>query len=190
MKSEYLGIRIAMHDALQRYYAQGGAEAPEQQVAALQQLIRQACHENKLLGDRRDVIGAAWAQFLGTRNPDAVAAFLANSEVQRYSKATTPMLKGLVPTMGWSGAVQHLFKARNFAFETIAQQTGLIDYEKGESLSAHLRAAERVVAPAARPQTPEGSWIVRQIHALFDSNYGRVKPQDMGNTRHMLALGH
>ena len=63
--SEYVGVRIAMHDALQRYYALDTSKlTADQKIALLQQMIRESCQDNRLLGNRNIVIGNAWAAFI------------------------------------------------------------------------------------------------------------------------------
>lgn len=180
--SEYVGIRIAMHDALQRYYASNGpALTDAKKVPLLQELIRESCRDNRLLGARNEVVGDAWAYFLGSREPAQILAFLADPEVIRYS-TKAPQLKDKASTLNFKGAITLLFKSRNFAFEQIAQRIGLINYSAGETLSKHLQQAEQRIAAGSQiaPRPPESLAQAAAIRDAFDSPLGDVDPVDMG----------
>ncbi len=181
IRSEYLGIRVAMHDALQRYYSQYPMpESDEEKVLSICLLIKISCSENSLLGERADVIGDAWAEFINSRDPAKVVAFLGDGEVINHAVGT-PLLKSKVSNFGLWDISRTLTSARNFAFEEIAQRTGLINYVAGETLSGHIREAEqRLGHTAPHPQAETGA-IRRFIKRVFDSPYGEVKPEDISS---------
>lgn len=189
-KSEYLGTRIAMHDALQRYYASAPADLPDdKKVELLQQCVQNACNENSLLGTRKEIVGKAWAEFLGTRDPASIAAFVADADVIAYS-AKEPQISTIASSLNFIRALGLLTKSRNFAFEKVAQRTGLIDYEHGETLSRHLATAEQRLVQAGEQAIPKSSELPGNLTAIkksFDTEYGQVDPADLGLLPHQMG---
>jgi len=184
-RSEYLGTRIAMLDALQRAHI--NPDCPEEIVPTLQRTIREACTANRLLGERGAAIGEAWARFLETRDPQAVLAFVTHAEVNRAVESL-PRLIDKVESMRIPGALSMLaFKfsdtrAMTSGFEDIAQESGLINYAAGETLSDSLEAQLRVMATeAAIPaRLAEAPRAVAHIRAQYDSHYGAVEAEHLG----------
>ena len=185
MKSEYFGVRIAMHDALQRYYAvdTSSLQATDK-VALLQSLVQAAVMENGLFEDgRKEMVGRAWAQFIGTRPPEAIAKFLSDPAIIAYSQPTNPPLSAQVQHLNLIDTGAILFKARNLAFEEIAQRTGIMNYQAGEELSAHLQNAERELRASGLtgPEAPAESMVNKIIiRTLFNSKFGKVKDEYLG----------
>jgi hypothetical protein len=180
IKSEYIGIRVAMVDALQRV-GNVSADFPEEVVAKLQRAIREACRDNRMIGDRREAIGEAWAMFLATRSPKAILEFVNHPDVV-HAIDTMPLLVNDAHHITPSRALK-LYQF-NSKFERIAQDTGLIDYKQGETLQKHLmgqlaQIEAQQVLPEAHRESPS---LVGRIHDAFNSEFGSVQPADLHMT--------
>jgi hypothetical protein len=193
--SEYLGIRLSMLDALQRYQSTAGHEklSEPQQVHLLQTLIRQACHDDNLLGARKDIIGNAWADLLASRPPHAVMQFVENPDI----KTMTTHLPPLKPMVGHMNDAQAIgLVAVNYStlkplvtgFEDIAQKTGMIDYRHGDSLSDEI-TKHAMAAGQNQQHTTEQPESAKTIKQLFDSHNGAVRPTDLGLQGHHAQSG-
>ena len=101
---EYLGIRFAMLDAIQRYHADpANAEKSNQdKVVAVQQHIQNAASDNKLLGSNGPLIGEAWSRLIGSRGAQAVVNFVENSAIKGMTD-NLPPLKGSRGNHGHDG---------------------------------------------------------------------------------------
>ncbi len=180
--SEYLGIRIAMIDALQRYHTALTAQQTDtQKIDSIKAYIAASCQSNRLLGDRGEVVGQAWCAFIDSKPPKAVLAFADDPDVIKILGGISP-LKDKADTLSFLDAIRSLSKSANFAFETIAQRNGLIDYRHGETLSSLLAAAEtslnKTSKTAKRPQeTAEHAALIRHY---FNSPNGPVQDRDLG----------
>jgi hypothetical protein len=184
-KSEYFGIRIAMHDALQRYYAADTAGLSDSdKIALLQVVIQAACNDNGLFApERKEVVGRSWAQFIASRPPEAILQFISNPEVVAFSKMHGQPLQSKVGNLSLIDTGAILYEDRNFGFEKVAQTTGLIDYKAGDDLSTNLKKAEMELRTngLAGPEAPEESALNKVvIRTLFDSAYGKVKAEHLG----------
>ena len=194
-QSEYVGIRIALGDALQRYYAdietredddgQSLTDAKPltdaEKIGTIRGRLRDACRQNGLLGRRNFAVAESWANFIESCEPSRIVAFLEDPEIIAYASHLPP-LKDKVATLTFPEAIDLLSKSQNFALEQIAQRTGLIDVTAGESLSEKLHEAELRMTKGqlAEPRPAENPEHAAAIRKLFDSPFGNVKPAHMG----------
>lgn len=172
--SEYIGIRIAMVDALQRV-GDVSVGFPDEVVPKLQRAIREACRDNRMLGPRREAIGEAWAQFLGTRDPYAVLAFVNHPDVVKAVEGMPELVNDAHRITPIRALKLYWFSSK---FEHIAQESGLIDYKGGETLQAHLNAQLASLGPVA-PAPKESPRLVRGIHDTFNSDFGTVPAEHL-----------
>lgn len=206
--SEYLGIRVAMLDALKRYHATDhSSETDDQKVDAIMLLVKKSCEENALLGNRGELIGEAWRRFVLTRPQEAVVEFLENPqilELMRNPKFQSTELKsiGMAGALGLVVGNYDVLKTLVIDFESIAQgprgkETTLIDYKAGESLSEHISGRVKLILQE-RGQDPsklEGDSVdtTGLIRRLFDTPGNPVKhglPSVSGSVPADQNIGH
>lgn len=184
--SEYLGIRVAMLDAIQRYQATPDIDkkTPEQKKTIIQGLLKAASSENGLLeGDRKELVGEAWSRLIGARSADAVVKFVEHPEIAtmaRNAEKIQPQAKELT---NWKAS---LYIARNGAslstmvtgFEDIAKSTGVMYQNENDTVSANIErhtaaiTAERGLKNAPPKETPE---LSKDIRSVYDNKNGKVE---------------
>lgn len=190
---EYLGIRFAMLDAIQRYHTdqEPSLSSPDQKITNLKKHIVAAASDNKLLGAQATTIGAAWARLIDSKPPEDVISFVEHPAIRKMTDSL-PVLSERAPDMGLPETISYIahnlssLKPLVFSFENLAQDTGLINYKGGESLSGQIAhfskeicAEQGISTPAPEPVAPGTNDIIKLI---FDSHNGPVNPAHLPPT--------
>ncbi|MFZ4761753.1 MAG: hypothetical protein ACOYK8_02930 [Alphaproteobacteria bacterium] len=207
---EFMGIRVTMVDAIQRYHLVVKPEqGTEEKVALVRELLGQAASENKMMGAEGTIIGEAWQRLIDSREPEAVVKFVEAPKIkamvtklpqlhQQVQKIGTVLLSGFL--------LNHVFTLRPMVLgtENLAQETGLIDYQNGDSLSdliaihkAAILAEKGLIAetPVTKPCDIILNQVVKSVYnnencVVKDEHLGGVPKTLKPSTQQNLAPKH